>query len=210
MRPSILHALLLAFLAAIVAFPGHAAQKPKPRPYTGTGVVFIRPFTPERKAELAAIPLYREPGVGRIADFAAERLPQLTPFLTVPAGTYAVAVMAKRGNWLEIAYDDSGRTGWLERDRWWDYLPWDEYLPGRLVGLVPGLKTGSYRLCPEPGGPSLKLEPLTPKTPVRVTRVQGDWLKAALPPATPAWLRWRDNDGRLLITTAERIPHINY
>ena len=49
----------------------------------------------------------------------------------------AVAVLEKRGNRLLIAYDDSGRAGWLERARWWDYLTWEEFLPGRLVSFPP-------------------------------------------------------------------------
>jgi hypothetical protein len=200
MKPSILRILLSVFLAATVTLPALAA--PQPRPYTGTGVLLLRTFTPERATELAAIPLYREPGVGRIAEFAAYRLPQLASFLAVPAGTYAVAVLEKRKNWLEIAYDDSGRAGWLERARWWNYLTWDEYLPGRTVSLPPGLKACFYRLCSEPSDAS-QLASLLPRTAGRVVRVQDDWLQVTFPPATTGWLRWRDSDGRLLITVVE-------
>ncbi len=207
MRPPTLHLLLLLLVTAVV-LPVHAA--PQPRPFAGQGVLFFRPFVPERSTELAAIPLYREPGVGRIAEFTIHRLPQLTTYLTVPAGTYAVAVMEKRGKRLRIAYDDSGRTGWLERARWWDYLRWEEYLPGRTVTLLPALKSGFYRLCTGPSDGAPQQSPLPPRMPVRVTRVQDDWVQATLPPATTGWLRWRDSDGRLLINVGEQISPQNY
>lgn len=208
MKPSILRPLLLVLLVTAVALPAHAA--PPSRPQAGTGVLLLRPFTPERAAELAAIPIYQEPGVGRIAEFAARKLPQLSPFLSMPAGTYAVAVMEKRGNRLRIAYEGSGRTGWLERARWWDYLSWEEYLAGGLVKLLPGLKAESYRLCAAPADKAPQLAPLSPKTALWVAQVQGDWLQAALPPATTGWLRWRDSDGRLMVRVAEQIPPQNY
>ncbi len=201
MRPPLLSLLFLLLLASVVTLPAFAAHPP--RPFTGTGILFLRPFTPERGTELVAIPLYRDPGVGRIAEFDVGRLPQLTPFLAVPAGTHAVAVMEKRGNRLLIAYDDSGRAGWLERERWWNFLPWEEYLPGRTVSLLPGLKAGFYRLCGEPADTASQPAPLPSRVAVLVTRVQGDWLRVTLLPATTGWLRWRDGDGRLLITVVE-------
>ncbi len=207
MRALILRLLLLLLVVAVV-LPVHAA--PQPRPFAGQGILFLCPFVPERSAELAAVPLYREPGVGRIAEFTVHRLPQLTTYLTVPAGTYAVAAMEKRGNRLRIAYDDSGRAGWLERARWWDYLPWGEYLPGRTVTLLPGLKSGFYRICAGPSDGTPQQSPLPPRAPVWVTRVQDDWIQVTLPSATTGWLRWRDSDGRLLIAVGEQISPQNY
>jgi hypothetical protein len=209
MRPRILRPLLLLLLAATLALPALAAA-PQPRPYTGRGVLLLRPFTPERTAELDAIPLYREPGVGRLAEFAAGRLPQVTQLIAVPAGTYAVAVLEKRGAWLRVAYDDSGRAGWLERARWWNYLAWEEYLPGRTVSLPPGLKAGLYRLCAKPEDSAPQLAALPAGTAVLVMGVHDDWLRVALPPDTTGWLRWRDTDGRLLITVVEQISPQNY
>ncbi len=206
MRQSVLRTILLLLLAAIVALPAQAA--PQPRPYAGRGVLLLRPFTPERAAELNTIPLYREPGVGRIAELAAGKLPHLTP-LAVLTGTYAVAVLEKRGTWLRVAYDDSGRAGWLEPARWWDYLGWEEFLPGRTINLPPGLKAGLYRLCAEPSDAS-QLASLLPRTPGRVVRVQDDWIQVTFPPATTGWLRWRDGDGRLLITVVGQISPQNY
>jgi hypothetical protein len=190
--------LLISLSLALISLPAGGA--PQPRPFTGLGVVVIRPFIPERAAELAAIPLYREPGVGRIAERAAGAIPGLSPVLNLPAGTYPVAVMGKKGNWLRIAIDDAGREGWVEMARWWEYLPWDDFLKGRIARLLPGLKKGEYALRSEPGETAPQSATLSGRENLRLIEVRDDWALAVAAPAVTGWLRWRDGDGRFQIS----------
>jgi hypothetical protein len=41
---------------------------------------------------------------------------------------------------------------------------------------------------------------MTPKQAFRVVKVQRDWVMVLLDQNTLGWLRWRDDDGRLLIS----------
>jgi len=209
----LVRAAALTLLLAVVIVTANAPSAPAiplPRPASGRGVLIVSPFLPERADELAAIPLYRQPGVGRIATIAAGALPAITPPGENGAGAYAVAVLEKRGNWLKVVFDDAGRSAWLERARWWSYRSWEEFLPGREVRLLPGLKTSYYRLVALPADQCRESVPVDPHDSLRAGRVQDDWLQATLSPSVTGWLRWRDGDGRLLIAVPLRNSSQNY
>jgi SH3-like domain-containing protein len=171
---------------------------PKPRPYSGSGLLLIR-TTPLHHPETAPrLILYREPGIGRIAEMTAADLPLLVQVLGTTDGENPVAVMATKGAWLKIAYDEAGRQGWIEMEVSWQYTPWEEFLPGRVVRLLPGLKKGAGALRSEPSSSAVELATLSPAGDGRAELIRGDWLRIRIDPQTSGWLRWRDESGRFL------------
>jgi len=187
-----LHFILVVLLFVLSVAAAHAALLP-PRPPAGVGVLAVGPGP---GAAENGILIYREPGVGRIAEVSGADLPGL-------AGTAAqplVAVRARRGAWCRIAYDDAGREGWIEKRRSWRYLSWAEFLPGRRVKILPGMKKANYLLRAEPGGAARELDTLSRDQVVAVLEVDGDWARLKVP---AGWLRWRDGDERLTIGVSE-------
>ena len=190
---------LVIYLALLLfALPVHGAQ-PKPRLYTGSGLLIIRPPTAQGPDTSGTLVLYREPGVGRVVEPAYGELPLLRQVMEIPDGEYPVAVMGKKGLWLKIAYDEAGRSGWVEMARHWEYVPWEEYLSGRTARFLPWLKKGHYLLRRDPSPAARELDTLTTESSVRIGRVEGDWMLVTVDLQAAGWLRWRDEDGRFLI-----------
>ncbi len=184
--------LFIAALLALLAFPASAA--PPARPFTGIGLLVFRPGP---LAE-ATVSVYRQPGVGRIATLPWAQLPSLSHILKGDAGEVVATVTDKRGAWVGITYDAAGRKGWTLMERSWRYIPWKEYLKGRPVLLLPGLKSGFYILRQErselSNGESVAGQEL------RIIEVQDEWCMVITPPGTSGWIRWRDPDGRILVS----------
>ncbi|AJE04520.1 SH3 domain-containing protein [Geobacter pickeringii] len=188
-----------AVLLVTVFLWGEAGAAPRsPRPEAGIGILFIRPPPADRDGGSPLVVLYREPGVSRIGEWRAASL----PLLSLPAeegGGIPVAVMAKRGAWFRVAYDDAGRSGWVEGERVWSFLPWDEYLKGKGIRLLPGLRKPYYILRAGPVDHAPELRTLSPENSLRVIEVAGDRARVILDLAVMGWLSWRDEDGRLLV-----------
>ena len=187
-----LHFIFVGLLFVLSIAVAQAAL-PTPRPLAGVGVLAVRPGP---GAAENGIVIYGEPGVARIAEVVAADLPRL-------AGTAAeplVVVHARRGAWCRIAYDDAGRDGWIALRRSWSYLPWGDYLPGRRVKILPGMKKANYLLRLEPGVAARELDTLSRDQAVRVLEVYGDWARLQAP---AGWFRWRDGDERLTIRVGE-------
>jgi hypothetical protein len=141
---------------------------------------------------MADIPIYQAPGVGRFAEIEGNELPQLTPALNIPDGKYAAAVMEKQGDWLRVVYDDAGREGWIHKERYWEFVGWEIFLKGRMVRLLPGLKTSFYSLRNGPSATSPTLDTLSRQRTLRVIEVKDDWCLVM------------DEDGRFLIAVDEK------
>ena len=186
MRRSLLVALLLIFLSAAAAHPA----PPRPRPYSGCGAVWLRP---DPGADKITVTLYQEPGLLRIAEVEGSALPRLAGSAAEPL----VAVSARRGGWIRVAYDDAGREAWIDQPRAWGYRDWQEFLPGRLVQILPGMKKGYYGLRSEPGDAGSPRGTLARDQAVRVLQVEDDWARLQAP---AGWFRWRDGDGRLTVS----------
>ena len=189
MRRRLPMALLLLTLGVGAA---HSAP-PVPRPYGGCGVLALKP---EPGSDRLSLALYREPGLSRFAEIDAATLPRLTGSASEPL----VAVSARRGGWLQLAYDDAGREGWIEQTRAREYRPWREYLPGRWLRVLPGMKKGCYLLRSEPGEGGAERGSLAREQAVRVLQVEDDWVRLQSP---AGWFRWRDGDGRLTVSLQE-------
>lgn len=180
--------VFLAYLALSVA----AAQAAAPlRPYGGCGVLTTAP-----SGEKSSVVLYREPGVARLAEVDAAALPRLQGSAAEPL----LAVSARKGEWTRVGYDDAGREGWLKQPRSWRYRPWQEFLPGRTVRVLPGMKKPLYGLKSAPGDKGREIGSVSRDETVRVLRLEEDW---ALLEAPSGWFRWRDGDGRLTISLQE-------
>ncbi|GAW67667.1 hypothetical protein GPEL0_01f3624 [Geoanaerobacter pelophilus] len=178
--------LLLIALAAGAAY----ATPPAPRPYSGCGILKLRQWGALEPEPLA---LYREPGLLRVAEKSAAALPRLAGDGFEPL----LAASERRGRWTRLSLDDAGRQGWLEQQRGWDYASWDEFLPGRTVRVLPGLKKGWYSLKGAPAEDAAEIASLTRDQLVQVMEVEEDWVKLERP---SGWFRWRDPDGRLTVS----------
>ncbi len=199
-HPAVL--IFILVLAHIVPLSANALQN---RPFSGCGVVVVRTLDPERRAAIPSLPFYREPGVGRIAELSINDIPGLPTILDAPSGEFPLAVMARKGNWLLIAYDDAGREGWVEMARWWDYTTWEAFLKGRAATLLPGLKKGAYALRAGPGEGAAQTGALSGPERLRILEVVDGWANVIADSGLTGWLAWRDGDGRFLISLGGNI-----
>jgi hypothetical protein len=178
---------LLSLIVALLLLGAGAAQSapPRPRPDSGCGVLLVQP---EAGAGRSSVVLYQEPGVLRLGELDAARLPRLGGSESEPLLT----ATARKGGWSRVSYDDAGREGWVEQGRSWRYLPWDDFLPGRQLKVLPGLKKGQYAVRSKPDDRAPEMASLRKEQEVRVLRVEEGW---ALLEAPMGWFRWRDGDG---------------
>jgi hypothetical protein len=200
MTPRRFLAILLLLIHPLSAW----CEVPKPRPIAGKGMLVIIPPPLEQITPGSTIPLYRQPGVGRVRDIPPQALPGLAPVLDDGKSDHHVAVLGTKGAWLKVAYDDAGREGWLALARHWRYCSWDEFLPGRVVHLFAGLSKGYYLLRTAPDAASREIRSVTRQQLLTVDRVQDDWMMVTIAGASGGWLRWRDDNGRFLITIEPR------
>jgi len=181
--------LTVLVLLGLVTAAAQAAPLP-PRPYSGCGVLLLQPVVGPGPSPIV---LYAEPGLQRVAELEIPALPRLAG----DKQEALVAVSATKGNWLQLAYDDAGREGWIEPSRNWEYRTWEEFLAKRMVRVFPGMKKGLYALRGEPREGSPDRGVLVRDQQVRVMKIQDDW---ALLQAPSGWFRWRDGDGRLTVS----------
>lgn len=193
----IIRTVFAVIIAALLVSAAGAAPPPL-RPDTGIGVLLVR--TAAGESAPPELILYGEPGVGRIAEKSAALFPHLATPLKAPSGEFPLVVTARKGGWLQVIHDDAGRAAWLEPRRAWPFVPWDEMLKGRGARLLRGLKKPFYILWGRGGTTVPDLEPLTPERSFRIIAVDGDRIQVLLDLTVMGWLRWRDEDGRLLIT----------
>lgn len=197
-----LRIIIISLCLWLMPLPSPAAQQA--RPFAGQGILIVRPFGSGASRPIDFI-LYREPGVGRVGERSVAEMPLLSPLVRLPEGKHPMAVMGKKGEWLRVAFDDSGREGWVKMARWWEYLSWEEFLKGRYARLLPGLKQESYLLHGEPAETSFHYGDFNGEEDLKIMEVRGDWmLVVVVPPGLTGWLPWRDGDGRLLISVGER------
>lgn len=173
-----------------------AANPVKMRPYTGIGVVAL-PGGVSGQAGLQPLYLYREPGLSRLDAVSIAKLPGNEWVFGKQDDQVLLVVMARKGSWLRVCYDDAGREAWINPQRRDAFQTWDQFLKSRISRMLPGLRKQYYQLYQRPdqnpGGA------LTPKQSFKVLKLEHDWAMVLSDQATIAWLRWRDEDGRLTI-----------
>lgn len=188
--------LLLLFLTLLP--PQLSAAAPmKARSLSGNGLLL---FGSETRSGQALPVLYREPGIGRIAALDVAQLPRIYPPLTAFDGVQPVIVTVKKLGWYRVIYDHGERQGWLQGRPALQYLRWAELLPGRIVALPAGLRPEFYQLRSEPDPAAKTVATINKESRVSVLTVAGDWISIRHGAGVTGWLRWRDDNDRLLIS----------
>jgi len=114
-------------------------------------------------------------------------------------------VTSKKGDWLRVIYDESGKEAWLKHPSRAKFQLWDSFLKGQSASLMIGLQKKYYQTSQQPG--LVASGALAARQIFRVIKVDGDWTMVMLNKDTLTWLRWRDEDGRILISLEQ--PKIN-
>ena len=186
--------LLILLLAVSTAW---AAPSPPPRmrPYTGVGI-FVLPIAVQDGLN-TPYPLYEEPGLSRLGTLYPDKIPRYEWIFGAAAPEVPLIVTGRKGLWVRVAYDDAGREAWLNPGRNGVFQPWDYYLKDHVSRLLPGLQKKYYQLYQHPGRTTLAS--LTAGQFLKVLRLENDWAMVLSEQNTLGWLRWRDEDGRLLI-----------
>ncbi len=191
--------LVLFLLLLILGSYGTFCQAENPlkmRPYSGIGVYVIPKAVSGREPQ-SPIYLYREPGLFRIGSVNVSKLSG-NEWIFGSQSEYApLIVMARKGNWLKVCYDEAGREAWIAPQGRDAFKPWDVFLRGGSFHLLPGLRKQYYQLYSQPDqNPMLDL---TADLTLRALKVESDWVMVLLEQKASGWLRWRDEDGRLLV-----------
>jgi len=179
-----------------MALSVYAASPVKARPLSGIGVLTIR----EGGDDLV---LYREPGLGRVSELPAAKLPALFTLPGPASGSYPAVVLSSRPGWLRIIYDETESYGWLERRRGDLFLTWEQFLNGRACSLLAGLRQDYYQLRRAPSSTAETVANVGRGDRLQVGMVEGDWINVRDNRGNDGWLRWRDDNARLLITLAD-------
>ena len=188
---------LIILVTGMTAFAGYAASPPpRMRPYAGIGLIVFPRMDDAALRELR-LPLYEEPGLSRIGELTSSRLPGNEWIFDQQEGAPPLIVSARKGHWLRVYHDDAGREAWLAPESKGLFLPWELFLKQRNVQMLPGLQPQYYQLHQQPGGKLLVK--LTPKQLFKVLKVEDSWGMVLIGQTQIGWLRWCDEDGRILV-----------
>lgn len=190
---------LLLSLLFLAALPLSAAGGGKARPLAGIGLLAIRADMVLPEGAVPRLSLYREPKLGRLAELAVDRLPGLAPAMMPAPGEWHAIVTASRPGWLQIIYDDAEREGWVAGRKLLRFQRWGEFLQGRQIALLPGMRKDYYSLREEASLSSGQGASVGKAGLLTVEKVVDDWLYVHNREGVLGWLRWRDDNGRLLI-----------
>jgi hypothetical protein len=163
------------------------------RPYAGIGLVVFSRSTNESPQ----LKLYKEPGLSRIGILNSSRLSTNEWIFGTQAGSPPLIVSARKGDWLRVFYDDAGREAWIEPQGKGQFQSWELYLKRQTGHLLPGLQPHYYQLLKQPGGKLIITLP--PKQVIKVLKLENGWSMVLVGQSQIGWLRWHDEDGRLLI-----------
>lgn len=185
---------LLCMVLSIYASPGLAAS-PRMRPYVGIGLITFSAMDGAQNRNLQ-LPLYEEPGLSRIGVLISSALSGNEWIFGPSEGGLPLIVSARKGDWLRIFFDDAGREAWINSRNEGHFQSWEQYLKLHAGRMLPALQPQYYQLLQQPGGKQLSV--LTPKQVFKVLRVENAWCMVLVGSAQIGWLRWHDDDSRLL------------
>lgn len=189
-------AFFLILLVLCTTTAALAAPPPRMRPYTGIGVVVFPP-SGHTQSQGLQLQLYEEPGLLRVEVLNNSRLSGNEWVFGLVDGASPLIVSARKDGWLRVFYDDAGRQAWIDPLYKGGFQPWEEYLRVQTVSMLPGLRAQYYRLLQHLDGKPLAT--LAPKQIFKVLTIEDSWGMVLTGQALIGWLRWRDEDGRLLI-----------
>lgn len=200
---SICIASLVLVAAQWIFLPHHLHAAPaiakagKMRPYSGIGLLLLA-APAETQADLPEQPvLYEEPSLFRIGRLETSKPSPYEWILGAEDKAPRLIVTSRKGEWLRVVYDDAGREAWLKPPSKARYLPWDSFLKGRSVALLAGLQKKYYQTSLQMGG--VPSGTVASRQLFRIITVENDWAMVMPGKESLTWLRWRDEDGRLLI-----------
>jgi hypothetical protein len=190
--------LLIIFIvvAAKTGATAIAAPSPRMRPYTGIGlVVFSQPL--KAVPEGLHVQLYEEPGLSRIGMLDSSKLSGNEWVFGVQGAPSPLIVSARKGDWLRVFYDDAGREAWIDPQNNGRFQSWEQFLKLRTAHMLSALPPQHYRLLQSPNGKQLGT--LTPKQVFKVLKLENAWGMILADQSRIGWVRWCDDDGRLMI-----------
>jgi len=189
---------LFVLLASISLFfaPATAAAPVKARVPGGIGILLIQNGTAEKASPLA---IFKEPSLGRIAEIDATKLPSLAQSILAPEGITPAIVTSKKSGWYKIIYDDGEREGWIKSRSSHQFYRWEGLLKDRFVSLIGGLRKEFYLLRKSPDSSSESITQLGKGSRMSSLKVEGDWIRVVTDSRTEGWLRWLDENSRLVI-----------
>ena len=191
---------LIFFITGMTGSAGFAASPPRMRPYTGIGlVVFSQPDNaPNRDLQLK---LYEEPGLSRVGMLSSTRLPGNAWIFGTSDEAPPLIVSARKDGWLRVFFDDAGREAWIDPQNKGHFQSWEQFLKLHTGRMLPGLQPQYYQLQQQPGGKLLAT--LTPKQLFKVLKLENSWIMVLIDQEQIGWVRWSDDDGRLVIGVGE-------
>ncbi len=197
---NVLARIVCSFLLIFGVVLSADAALPKMRPYTGIGVLLL----PTTSAE--PLPLYEEPALARLGELHGSKVPSYDWIFGPSRNLRPVIVMGRKGTWLRVSYDDAGREGWINPNRQMNFQAWDLFFKGNVSRMLPGLQKKYYQVYLQPDSqPSTEL---SAQQQFKVLQLENDWAMVLVEQSNLGWLRWRDEDGRLMIgiVTEPKVP----
>ena len=194
-----LRLLMTISLVILTTMPLSAAIGAKPRSLSGIGLLTMGAEMTLAKGAPPQFPVYKEPNFGRLGEQTANRLPGIAPAMLPVEGEWYAIVTATRPGWIRIIYDDAEREGWIPERKALGFRKWHEYLPGRRITLLPGIRKDYYLLRDEASLTSPPRETISRAGLLAVGKVEGDWIHVKSGGKLSGWLRWRDDNGRLVV-----------
>lgn len=192
--------LPVVFMVFCLLAPSMASAAPlKLRPLSGVG--FMEICRPEQQSTVSSsLTLYREPGLGRVADLDLSDIPLLSSVFAGSLQKRQFAVTRVKGEWVRIVYDEAGREGWFVPPRQWNFQYWERFLMGRELRLAAGLKKEYLQLHAEPSVAAPVLESMDRERRLRVLDLSDNWALVLVDMSRSGWFRWKDDDGRFLVS----------
>jgi hypothetical protein len=201
--------LLIVFVITLLTAVSTVAADPsiprKMRPYVGIGILLL-PL--KNSAPAVHLPLYEEPALSRLGELNWTKIPAFDWIFGQSPVEQPLIVMARKGTWLRVTYDDAGREAWLNPPRQLPFKTWDQFFKGYVSRLLPGLQKKYYQVYRQPDVSPMAI--FTSTQTFKVLQLENDWATVLVDQNELGWLRWRDEDGRLLIgimtESAVRLP----
>lgn len=186
---------VLCVTLCFASWVSSAGAVPSVRPVAGKGVLIIPAAAASRQAMI-----YEFPGVRRKEPVVPAELPSLSRSVAVKTEDAVVAFFAVRSGYARVAVHASGEEGWLELRPGWQFVPWERFLKGRAVRLTPGTREQAARLREIPAESGAVTGTASIGERLTVSEAYDDWVRVQREGAIPGWLRWRDGDGRMLVS----------